>query len=66
MIRWLARWWRQRQRATDMDILWPACKEHAGTLEHARAAMMVHCMNDSAWTTDYTEEDLIVFIGQLN
>lgn len=66
MFDWLAKWWRKRQRGVDMQILWPACKEITSNLDFARAAFMYHCMNDPAWTTDYTEGDLKVFIGQLN
>lgn len=66
MMEWIQRWWRSRQRAMDMSVLWPVCKEEAPSLDVARAIFMSHCMNDSAWTLDYTEEDLKEFIGQLN
>lgn len=48
-----------------MHILWPECLRCAADIDYARAAFMYHCMRDPAWTTDYTEEDLKDFIGQL-
>lgn len=65
-MKWIAKWWRRRQRRIDMDILWPICKEQCPDLDYARATMMLHCLNDEAWTSDYTPDDLKVFIGQLN
>jgi hypothetical protein len=49
MIRWLIRHWHARQRAIDLDILWPSCRDQATTLDHARAAFAVHAFNDPAW-----------------
>ena len=39
-----------QRRQVDLQILWPACKENARDLEHARAAFAMHAFNDSAWT----------------
>lgn len=49
-LRWLLDWWHARQRAIDLDILWPACREQASDLDHARAAFAYHAFNDTAWT----------------
>lgn len=65
MIGWLFKYWRTTQRATDMSTLWPACKEHANSLDEARMAFYMHASNDTAWTKDYTDDDLQIFIGQL-
>jgi PIN domain nuclease of toxin-antitoxin system len=49
MIRRLFAWWRARQRAIDLDILWPACKAHAMDLDQAKAVFAVHAFHDPAW-----------------
>ena len=49
-MRWLVAWWRKRQRAIDIQILWPACKENALDLEQARCAFMAHAAIDEAWS----------------
>ena len=49
MIRLLKGLWYRRCRAIDLAILWPACLEHAETLDHAKAAFAVHALNDEAW-----------------
>jgi hypothetical protein len=48
--------WRGYQRATDIKILWPACKENAPDLETARMAFTVHAALDPAWTSLGPEE----------
>lgn len=45
-------WW-SRQRKTDLLILWPACKQLAPSLDHAKAAFMTHAVNDPAWIRYY-------------
>jgi len=64
-MKFLFKYWRTLQRATDMDTLWPACKQHAEDLDHAKAAFYFHASNDTAWTKDYTKEELINFVDQL-
>jgi hypothetical protein len=49
MIRWLMGKWHARQRAIDLEILWPICCEQAEDLDHAKAAFAVHAFNDEAW-----------------
>ena len=49
MIAWLINWWHARQRAVDLDILWPVCLEQAETLEDAKLAFAVHAFHDEAW-----------------
>jgi hypothetical protein len=65
MIKWLLKQWRANQRATDLSVLWPACKEYAPTIEHARVAFFMHVINDDAWTKDFSDEALIDYIGSL-
>lgn len=50
MMRWLLGLWHARQRAVDLQILWPICREQAPDLDHAKAAFAVHAFNDEAWT----------------
>lgn len=49
MIRWIRCLWYKRLRAIDILILWPACKEKAPTLDHAKAAFATHAFRDPAW-----------------
>lgn len=59
------RWWRRRLRNLDKKILWPSCRDQASTLQDARGAFYVHCMMDSAWTKDLTEDQIIAECEQL-
>lgn len=64
MFNWLAKQWRKIQRRMDMQMLWPACVEHADSLDQAKAAFYWHVSQDSAWS-DYDEKSLIEFVDQL-
>lgn len=57
--------WRKRQRAIDLQILWPSCKELASDMDHARAAFFAHCCMDTAWTKDFSHSALADFVGAL-
>jgi hypothetical protein len=59
-MRWLLHWWWSRQRAIDLQILWPQCKKIAPDLDHAKAAFMVHAANDPAWARYYGEKLLSI------
>lgn len=54
-MNWLRNWWWSRQRQMDLQILWPICKEQALNLDHAKAAFMLHAINDPAWVRYYGE-----------
>jgi hypothetical protein len=41
------------------------CKQEARSNDHAKAAFMVHCMNDPAWTDDLTEADIVAIVEAL-
>lgn len=64
MIRWLIRRWHARQRAIDLDILWPSCKNLAQDIDYAKAAFAVHAYNDPAWL-ELGEDGLYDFIDNL-
>ena len=49
MLRWIANWWHARQRAVDLEILWPACKANAPNMAQAKMAFAVHAFRDEAW-----------------
>ena len=49
MIRWIIRRWHARQRAIDIEMLWPSCRRLAGDLDRARAAFALHAFHDAAW-----------------
>jgi len=65
MFGWIVRILHRTNRRTDMDILWPACKEHANDLDSAKAAFYFHITNDPAWTDHYSDEELVAFVGDL-
>lgn len=62
MIAWIGRWWRRRQREIDARILWPSCANATPSLDMAKAAFMLHATNDPAWTTDYTDPEIIEIV----
>ena len=64
MIRWLLNSWRGRQRAIDIAILWPSCRETAPTLEDAHAAFTLHTTLDPAWRT-LTQDEVDEIVGSL-
>jgi hypothetical protein len=49
MLNRILGWWHARQRAIDLRILWPVCKDAARDLDHAKMAFAVHAFNDEAW-----------------
>ena len=51
-------WWRARQRAIDIAILWPICVERAPNIDRAKAAFALHAFNDPAWLA-LGEDELI-------
>jgi hypothetical protein len=65
-MNWLGKWWRKRQRKIDIQILWPACKQQATTLDIARNIFAAHAFNDTAWVTDFNDAEIWKFILNLN
>lgn len=65
MLKFLFKWWDSANRSSDMTILWPICKQHAPSLDDAKAAFYMHIINDPAWTNHYVEADLIDFVDRL-
>jgi len=57
-------WW-ERQRNTDLNILWPACKEQAADIEYAKAMFALHTFKDPAWIEFYGKDELMNFIEKL-
>ncbi|MET8524073.1 MULTISPECIES: hypothetical protein [Bacteria] len=41
--------WHERQRQSDIDILWPLCLKHAPDNATARQAFSLHAARASAW-----------------
>ncbi|WP_135210396.1 hypothetical protein [Vitreimonas flagellata] len=64
-LRWIRDWWWARQRAIDLEILWPSCRDNAPDLDRAKAAFAVHAFNDPAWIGFYGRERLASFIDGL-
>jgi hypothetical protein len=64
MIRWIRNWWYAKQRAIDMDILWPTCLKQAPDLNHAKAAFAYHCFTDPAWLV-LSDKEIVEFIDSL-
>lgn len=65
MFGWLMRWWHARQRAIDMQLLWPQCRALAEDLDHAKAAFAVHVFNDPAWL-ELGRDNVFRFIDELS
>lgn len=61
----LFRLWRVMQRRLDLTILWVELKGQAADIDHAKAAFFYHVINDTAWTTDFTKEELIEIVDAL-
>ena len=61
----IMRLWHALNRKTDMNTLWPACRDLSEDMNEARMAFYLHVSNDPAWTKYYSREDLIDFVGQL-
>ena len=57
-------WW-QRQRNTDLNILWPACKAQTPDIEIAKAMFALHAFKDPCWIEFYGKEKLIDFVDKL-
>jgi hypothetical protein len=64
MIQWLLDRWHARQRAIDIDILWPACCRNAQDLDHAKAAFAKHAFHDEAWLC-LGENEILTQINRL-
>jgi len=64
LLRWIRGLWWTRQRAIDLEILWPSCCEMAADLDHAKAAFALHAFNDPAWVVWYGDR-LYSVIDQL-
>lgn len=63
-MKWLRKFWYARLRAIDLRVLWPACRERARDLDHAKAAFALHAMNDDAWLI-LGQEEVARFIDEL-
>jgi hypothetical protein len=57
--------WHALNRRTDLSTLWPVCKQHAKSLDHAKAAFYLHASNDAAWTDHYSEQELIAYVDAM-
>lgn len=66
VIKIIGRWWRRRQRSIDLEILWPIFVEKAPDIDHAKVAFAFHCFNDTAWTKDFSHDELKNIISGLN
>ncbi len=65
MIGRLKAWWRRRQRAIDLEILWWACVDLCkGDLVCARNAFAFHCVSDPAWS-DVSEAEIDALVARL-
>ncbi len=57
-------WW-ERQRNTDLNILWPACKAQTPDVEVAKVMFTLHAIQEPAWIEFYGKEKLIDFVDTL-
>lgn len=65
MFKHIINFWHSRQRATDLQILWPVCKEKASDLDHAKVAFAYHAFNDDAWMC-LSHDEVVKKIGELS
>lgn len=56
---------RRLQRQYDIMQLWPIIKKDAPTLDNARLVFQFHAFNDSCWTTDLSEEEIMKIVMEL-
>ena len=63
MINWIMKKWRLRQRKIDMEILWPILKEKYS--DSAKTLFVYHAHRDTAWTKDYSLDELTKFIDEM-
>jgi hypothetical protein len=49
MIQWLVRKINARRRRIDLEVLWPACRDNAPSIDRAREVFYLHAVNDEAW-----------------
>jgi hypothetical protein len=60
------KWWLDMcRRRIDVQILWKICMEEARDLDHAKAAFMLHVMNDPAWRDHFSEAELCRMVNEL-
>jgi hypothetical protein len=57
-------WWAARQRAVDLEILWPICKQQAFDFDEARYVFAIHAISDPAWLR-LPAEEIKRIIGEL-
>lgn len=48
--RLVIRFWRKRQQAIDLDVLWPSVRQQAYDLDTARRAFRMHMQSDAAYS----------------
>jgi hypothetical protein len=65
MFKFIGVWWRERQRTVDLEVLWPICKEQAPDIKLARSAFFMHCTEDTAWTKDYSVDEIAQYVDAL-
>lgn len=61
----LLRQLREKQRAIDVELLWPALKDLSEDLAFAKRAMLAHALGESNWTTDLTDQEIVALIDAL-
>jgi len=65
-MNWITSLFHTMNRRTDLFTLWPLCKRHAKSLNHAKALFYAHAANDPAWTEHYTETELVNYVDKLS
>jgi len=77
IIAWIGKKWRALLRDIDLEMLWPTCKRQAEeayerpimgqdeALDWAKAAFMMHCTGDPAWTTDMDRDQIAAVVQGL-
>ena len=57
------------RRGIDERVLWPSLKrqseEHGLSLDDARTVMVLHAVQDEAWTTRYTHAEIVQYVKSM-
>lgn len=52
-------WWWARQRAADLQMLWPACKAQTPSIEEAHQIFIVHAWRAPCWREYYGDPEAL-------
>jgi len=54
-----------KMRKLDVEIFWSACVAKSSNINEARAAFAYYAINESCWTRDMTEGEIVDYVKAL-